>query len=31
VETVPSTWIGLIQGGAMLNPNEAGQNPSSGD
>lgn len=31
VETVPSTWIGLIQGGAMLNPNDAGKNPSSGD
>jgi type VII secretion protein EccB len=31
VETVPSTWISLIQGGAMLNPNDAGKNPSSGD
>lgn len=30
VETVPPTWVSLLQGGAELNPAEAGKSPQSG-
>jgi hypothetical protein len=29
-ETLPPTWINLLQGGAELNPAAAGKSPQSG-